>query len=259
MHSRKIKVGNLDIRYFTGGKGEPLVVVHGGAGGGAKEWIQSMTELCQHFTVYVPDLPGFGLSQPVCGNHDINEFVDFLNCFTSCLRLESFHLAGHSMGGGIALRYTVKFRHRVKKLVLINSIGIGKDIAVWVRLTSSSTLCRSLGLAFATLLRVVKWAVNTVYAPFRFVNPLPLAAVLLGASMAIFRQESALLVPQLAALMIPTLLVWGAKDKIVPVSNAHAAARLIPSCQIHIFEDGGHSVYKEKVKEFTHLLSGFLH
>ena len=94
--------------------------------------------------------------------------------------------------------------------------------------------------------------------PFRFMNPLPIAMVLLGASVTIFRQEATVLVTQLAMLMIPTLLVWGARDSIVPVSNAYAAARLIPGCQIRVFEDGGHSVYRQKVKEFAHLLTGFL-
>jgi len=54
------------------------------------------------------------------------------------------------------------------------------------------------------------------------------------------------------------LLVWGAKDSIVPVSNAYAAAQLIPDCQLHVFEGCGHSVYKQKVQEFSHLLTKFL-
>jgi pimeloyl-ACP methyl ester carboxylesterase len=261
IHSKHIRVGNLDIRYFTGGKGEPLVVVHGGSGGGAKEWLENMTELCQNFTIYAPDLPGFGLSQPIVGDHGVDEFVEFLDDFTTCVGLKSFYLAGHSIGGGIVLRYAVKSRHKVKKLVIIDGMGLGKEIALWVRLMSLSALCRSLGVAAATFMRAVARAVNAVYAPFRFrfMNPLPIAMVLLGASMAIFRQEAAVLVPQLAAVMIPTLLVWGGKDKIVPVSNAYAAARLIPGCQVHVFEDGGHSVYRQKVKEFAHLLTAFLH
>jgi pimeloyl-ACP methyl ester carboxylesterase len=147
---------------------------------------------------------------------------------------------------------------KVKKLVIINGMGVGKKIALWIRLMSLSALCRSLGVAAATSLKAVSRAVNAVYAPFRFMNPLPIAMVLLGASMTIFRHEAAVLVPQLAALMIPTLLVWGAKDKIVPVSNAYAAAKLVPGCQVYIFEDGGHSVYRQKVKEFAQLMTGFL-
>jgi pimeloyl-ACP methyl ester carboxylesterase len=76
--------------------------------------------------------------------------------------------------------------------------------------------------------------------------------------MTTFREQATVLVNQLSELMVPTLLVWGANDSIVPVSNAYDAAQLIPDCQLHVFEDCGHSVYKQKVKEFSHLLTTFL-
>ena len=257
IHSNQIKVGKLDIHYFTGGHGEPLVVIHGG-GGGAEGWLQSMTELCEHHEIYVPDLPGFGRSQPMDGKYGISEFVDFLESFTHALGLKRFHLVGHSIGGGIALRYAVKFPHKIGKLVLVNSMSVGKEIALWIRFLSSSILFRPLGLAAAAILEAVKWLVNVLYAPLKFINPLPRATINLGAGMAILTEQATVLLSQFSKLMIPTLLVWGANDNIVPVSNAYAAVRLIPGCQLHVFEDCGHSVYKEKVKEFAHLLTKFL-
>ena len=258
IHSSTIKTGSLDIHYYTGGDGEPLVVLHGGTGGGAREWVGSMTELSRHYRIYVPDLPGFGLSQAIEGDHGIDDFVNFLDDFAASLGLESFYLTGHSIGGSIAMRYTVKFPHRVKKLVIINGIGMGNDTTAWIRLLGSSAICRSLGVAIAALMKAIQRALDAVFAPLKFMNPLPLAAVLLGAGMAVFRQESAVLVPQLAALMIPTLLVWGARDNIVPVSNAYNAARLIPDCKVHVFEGGGHFVYRQRSKEFTRLMTDFL-
>ena len=255
--SRQIKVGELDIHYLTGGQGEPLVVIHGG-GAGAGEWLQSMTELCEHYRIYVPDLPGFGRSQPMDGNHGISEFVEFLEEFTRSLGLSCFHLVGHSLGGGIALRYAVKFPHKIAKLVLVNSMSLGKEIALWVSVLSSCGFCRSLAVAAAAILEAVKWLVNVLYAPFKFMNPFPRTAIILGASMAMLREQATALVNQFSKLMIPTLLVWGAKDNVVPVSNAYAAAQLIPDCQLHVFEDGGHSVHKQKVREFSHLLTKFL-
>jgi len=257
IHSEQIKVGELDIHYYTGGQGEPLVVVHGGTGG-AGEWLQSMTELCAHYRIYVPDLPGFGRSQPMDDNHGISDFVDFLEDFTGSLGLKRFHLVGHSVGGGIALRFAVKFPHKIGKLVLVSSMSVGKGIAFWIGLLSSSVVCRYMGRGAVALLEVVKWLVNAVYAPLKFVNPLPLATIILGASMTVLREQATGLVNQFSTLMIPTLLVWGAKDPIVPVGNAYAAAQLIPHCQLHVFEDGGHSVHKQKVKELAHLLTNFL-
>ena len=62
LQSKTTKVGELNIHYYCGGQGKPLIVVHGG-GIGAKSWIEPVTELLKHYRVYVPDLPGFGKSQ----------------------------------------------------------------------------------------------------------------------------------------------------------------------------------------------------
>ena len=217
-----------------------------------------MTGLCCNYRIYVPDLPGFGHSQAIDGDHGIDDFVAFVDDFAACVGMESFYLTGHSIGGSIALRYTVKYPHKVKKLVIINGVGMGRDTPVWLRFLATSALCRSLGVPVAALIKAVKRALDGMFAPLRFMNPLPLAAVLLGAGMAVLRQESVVLVPQLAALMIPTLLVWGGRDNIVPVSNAYTAARLIPDCKVHVFEDGGHFVYRRKTKEFVQLIRDFL-
>ena len=257
IHSEQIKVGKLDIHYFTGGDGEPLVIIHGG-GSGAEGWLQNVTELCEHYRIYAPDLPGFGLSQPIDGDHGIPEFVEFVEDFTHSLGLKRFHLVGHSIGGGIALRYALKFPHKIGKLVLVSSMFLGKEIALWVRVLSSSGFSRSLGVAAVTILKAVKWLISLVYAPFKFVNPLPRAKVNLGKSIATLEEQTTVLVKRFSELVMPTLLVWGANDGIVPVSNAYAAARLIPDCQLHVFEDCGHSVYRQKIKEFSHLLTNFL-
>ncbi len=257
MHSEQIKVGKLDIRYFTGGDGEPLVVVHGG-GAGAEAWLPSAAELCRHYRIYVPELPGFGRSQPLEGDFGIAEFVNFLEDFTRSLGLKRFHLVGHSIGGSIALHYALKFPHKIGKLVLVSSMFLGKEIALWVRVLSSCVFCRSLGVAAVAVFKAVKWLVGLVYAPFRLVNPLSLTQVNLGKIVATLEEQVEEMLSQLSKLIVPTLLVWGAEDGIVPVSNSYAAAKLIPDCQLHVFEGGGHSVHKQKVKEFCCLLTKFL-
>jgi len=257
IRSNRIRVGELDVHYFSGGQGEPLVFIHGG-GAGADGWLPNMSQLCEHYSIYAPDLPGFGRSQPMDGDCGISEFVDFLEGFIHKLGLERFHLVGHSVGGGIALHYALKFPHKIGKLVLVSSMYLGKEIAMWVRILSSSVFLRSLGVAVTAILEAVKWLVNLVYAPLKFVNPLPQAKIDLGKSIATLEEQATVVMGQLSELMMPTLLVWGANDNIVPVSNAYAATRLIPDCQLHVFEGCGHSVYKQKVKEFSHLLTKFL-
>ena len=66
------------------------------------------------------------------------------------------------------------------------------------------------------------------------------------------------LLNRLSEIVMPTLLIWGARDGIVPARHAYAAARVIPECKLHVFEGCGHSVYKQKVQEFSQLLVDFL-
>ena len=257
MHSKRIKVGELDIHYFTGGYGDPLIVIHGGSDG-ARAWVKNMVELSENYTTYVPDLPGFGYSQPIDGNYYIPELVEFVDEFSHNLGLKSFHLMGHSLGGGIALSYALRFPHKVKKLVLVSSMCLGREIALWVRFLSTPALCRSIGKAALAILRGVKWVADLLLAPIEYVLPFSRTSIRLGSSVATLKEQSTVLIHRLSEIMVPTLVVWGAKDPIVPVSQAYAAAKLIPDCQVKVFEGSGHSVYREEIQKFSQLLTKFL-
>ena len=257
IHSKKIKVDGLDIHYFTAGQGDPLVVLHGG-GGDARTWLDNIAMLSNSYTVYVPDLPGYGASQPLDGDYFIPELAEFVDSFSENLGLESFHLVGHSLGGGVALSYALEFPHKLKKLVLVSSLCLGKEIALWVRFLSIPAICRAIGAAVLAVLRGVKWVVKSLLAPIEFVMPFSRQSMNLGTSVTNFREQNLVLANRLSEVMMPTLVVWGAKDPIVPVRQAYAAAQLIPDCQLKIFEDCGHSVYREELQQFSRVLTGFL-
>ena len=259
IESRKVKVGELDIHYLSGGKGDPLIVIHGGSNG-AKAWIENMEELSEKYTVYVPDLPGFGHSQPinVDGDYYIPELVEFVDGFSHSVGLKNFHLMGHSLGGGIALSYALKFPYKVTKLILISSLCLGKEIALWVRFLSNCVVCRGMGRAALAIMRGVKWVVGKLFATVELVLPLSKFSLSLGTKITTLKEQTTVLVNQLSEIVVPTLLVWGGKDPIVPARQAYAAAALIPDCQVKVFEDSGHSVYREELQEFSHLLTRFL-
>jgi len=257
IRSKKIKVDELDVHYFTGGQGDPLVIIHGG-GDGARAWEKNMAELSENYTVYVPDLPGYGHSQPLEGDYYIPEMVEFVDEFAHNLGLKSFYLVGHSMGGGIALNYALKFPQKIMKLVLVSSMCLGREIALWVRVLSVPAICRSIGKTVIAVLKAVKWVADLILAPVEFMNPMSATSIHLGSKLTTLKEQATVFVDRLSEIVMPTLVVWGAKDPIVPVSQAYTAAALIPNCQVKVFEDCGHSVYKQKVKEFSHLLTRFL-
>ena len=142
--SRKIRVAGLDIHYYTAGEGEPLVVIHGG-GGDARTWLSNIAALAGKYTVYAPDLPGYGGSQPLAGDYYIPELTEFVDDFSDNLGLESFNLVGHSLGGAVALNYALEFPYKIRKLVLVSSLCLGREIALWVRLLSIPAFLRSIG------------------------------------------------------------------------------------------------------------------
>ena len=257
IRSKRIKVGELDIHYLSGGRGDPLVVIHGGSEG-AVAWAENMAELSRSYTVYVPDLPGFGSSQSIDGDYYIPELVEFVDKFSHSLGLESFHLMGHSLGGGIALSYALEFPNRIKKLVLVSSMCLGREIALWVRFLSNSLICRGIGKGVMAILRGVKWVVSKLFAGVVFAMPMSKFSMSLGTKITTFTEQTTVLAHRLSELIMPTLVVWGAKDPILPVRQAYAAAQLIPDCQVKVFEDCGHSVYRQKIPEFSQLLTGFL-
>jgi len=257
IHSQQIKVAGLDIHYLTGGRGAPLVVVHGGSEG-ARAWRENMEALSENYTVYVPDLPGFGHSQSIKGSYYIPELVEFVDRFSRSLGLQSFHLMGHSLGGGVALSYALKFPYKVTRLVLVNSLCLGREIALWVRVLSLPAVCRTIGAVVLSVLKGVKWVAGKLLVPVELVAPFSRTSLHLGISATTLREQTTVLRHRLSEVVAPTLVVWGGRDPIVPARQAYAAAALIPDCRVKVFEDSGHSVYREKLAEFSRLLTEFL-
>jgi pimeloyl-ACP methyl ester carboxylesterase len=256
IQGKTIKVNGLDVHYYTAGQGEPLVVIHGG-GGDARSWISNIEELSEKYTVYAPDLPGYGGSQRLAGDYYIPELSDFIGSFASSLGLEKFNLVGHSMGGGVALDYALKSPQKIKKLVLVSSLCLGREIAFWVRLLSIHALLRSLGTLTISILRGIKWMAERLN-PAEFIMPLSPASMTVGGNITTFRQQSVVLKDRLAEVAVPTLVVWGARDPIVPVKHAYQAAEAIPDCRVKVFEKRGHNVHRDALAEFSSTVTGFL-
>ena len=257
IHSKRIKINNLDIHYLNGGEGDPLVLIHGGLGG-ASGWLQNLTELSNMYTIYAPDLPGFGSSQPISDDFQVSEFVNFLEDFTDRLGLKRFHLMGHSLGGGIALHFALKYPHKIGRLVLVSSMFLGKEIALWARFLSSPAFLKLLGEAGIAIFKAVGWLFKLLYAPSEFVAPFSRIQMSIGKNLMTLQGQAIVLLNRLSEIVMPTLVVWGTRDEVVPAKHAYATAELIPDCQIHIFEGGSHNVYKQRIGEFSKLLTGFL-
>ncbi len=256
VQSKNIKVDGLDVHYYTAGEGDPLVVIHGG-GGDARSWQRNIGDLATKYTVYAPDLPGYGLTQPLKGKYYIPELADFVAKFAKTLGLNKFNLVGHSLGGGIALNLALKIPSHIKKLVLVSSLCLGDEIAFWLKLISLPTIISLLGTLFIWGFKLAKWFINHLNLA-NYVLPLTPDSMKVGVSISDFHRQRLVLEKQLSKIKVPTLLVWGARDSVVPVKQAYRAAKEIPDCQLMVFKRSGHNVHREQLKNFSRLVTQFL-
>jgi pimeloyl-ACP methyl ester carboxylesterase len=256
LYSRTINLNGLITHYLTLGKGDPLIILHGGSSG-ARAWQKNIEALSQRYTIFVPDLPGFGLSQPMAGSYYINEMVTFVEDFAQAIGLQQFYLLGHSFGGGIALHYTLKNPSQIRKLVLVSSLCLGKEISWWVRFFSSPFFCLSLGHAIIGFSKGIKRMIN-FFGPWEIAEPITRASVNIGSQMSTITEQTIVLLNRLPQIIAPTLVVWGEHDPIVPFAHAYSAAELIPDCRVKVFADCGHSVYRDRLNDFSNELTGFL-
>ena len=135
------------------------------------------------------------------------------------------------MGGGTALSLALESPQRVEKLVLVNSLGLGEEIALWVRLLCAPTIPRSLSrLARA----IIRRGLSLLSIPLQDGPNLRNYVADLKGQRTVWKHR-------LKELTVPTLLIWGKRDLYLPVAHALAAYQLIPDCRLQVWDNCGHS------------------
>jgi pimeloyl-ACP methyl ester carboxylesterase len=226
--SHWISVQGLDIHYKCSGKGPAVILLHGAANDW-HEWRMNFGFLAQNFRVYALDLPGFGLSTPPAAPISPALVSSFLNNFMKALNITDTHIIGHSLGGIIILTFALEFPEKIKKIVLVDSGGLGQ-------------VSRK-GQLLLHLTRGIKIIMGKEQS-FDFKA---------GGSM-----EEWLLINRLHELKSPVMIVWGERDPYYPPSQARLAQSLIPNCQLYIFPHCRHAPHRERPTEFNRLTHQFL-
>jgi len=265
-----IRVLGANIRYFRFGTGPPIVLLHG-LGESAIIWAYNLESLSKKYTVYALDLPGHGNSDNPKWKYSLNNFVEFLSSFLSTLNLQNPHLIGHSLGGMIALETAFKQPKQLGKLVLVDSAGLGKELASFLKIMTLPlvgelmTMPTKAGLRFLlkqvipdpqgipndlveslahernrkgnkqSMLRILRSGINIRGIHFHLIDLL-----------------------RLEYLNVPTYVLWGRDDKIFPYSHGKNAAMRLPRGRLTVLDDCGHWPQIEKHKEFNRLVVEFL-
>lgn len=265
--------GGARLHYLTCGEGEPLLLLHG-RGGAAAGFTPILAPLAAQRRVIALDLPGWGLSDKPAftgrtAQDALRVWMDGALALLDHLGLEQVDLLGHSMGGFTALGLALEHPERVRSLLLVDSGGLGREIAFDVRLffwLMPERLYPRLGRSFLARMlamdtpgRVVPrdeafefaWQVGTQRdvipsggrAFNAWVDPLGVHLDLLD---------------RLRTLQMPTLLLWGERDRVTPYAHALHARKFIRQGRLVVFTGCGHSPFAERPADFARVVNVWL-
>ena len=239
-------------------------------------WNDVLPLLASHGTVIAPDLPGHGGSTNPGGDYSLGAHASWVRDLMIALEIPRATLVGHSLGGGVAMQTAYQFPERCERLALVGSGGLGKEVALLLR---ALALPGSEFILWAGCSPRVLSAGRTVGGWLRRAGLRPTAsAAELGRCYATLSKPEArtALMHTLRSVIdaggqrvsafdrlhlaaeIPTLIVWGERDRIIPASHAHAAHELIPGSRLEIISHVGHFPQVEEPKLFAHTLAEFM-
>lgn len=251
--------------YLEGGKGETILLLHG-FGMEKDGWGLFPRAFSRSYRVILPDLPGFGENSRLeSSNYDVSSQVKRLNRFLESLKLDSFHLAGSSMGGYIAGYYASEYPQKVKSVALFNPAGVNSPVPsdLWRRYMEKgeNALVYKTREGFEDILRLLFYRVPPVPGPFKayFAK--------LGALHHAFYRKALRdlenggidkLEARLSRVEARTLVVWGANDRILHVSGAEIFKRGLRDGTVVILDQCGHAPFFEKREETAKIYRDFL-
>jgi pimeloyl-ACP methyl ester carboxylesterase len=232
--------------------------------------------LADRYTVLAPDLLGHGLSAKPQGDYSLGAYASGLRDLLSALGHERGTIVGHSLGGGVAMQMAYQFPERCERMVLVSSGGLGREVHFLLR---AATLP---GAEFVLPVLAAARVVDTGNALGAFLGRFGLRAGAdleemwrgfaslgdVGARNAFIHTLRGLIEPGgqrvnatdrlYLAQRMPTLLMWGERDPIIPMRHGRAASEQIPGARFETFPDAGHFPYRDEPRRFVKLLSDFI-
>ncbi|MGW2783785.1 alpha/beta fold hydrolase [Streptomyces populi] len=281
---RSVGDGELSLRhrvvhgyrraYRMAGEGPALVLIHG-IGDSSATWAELIPDLARTHTVIAPDLLGHGASDRPRADYSVAAYANGVRDLLGTLDIESATLVGHSLGGGVAMQFAYQFPERTERLILVSSGGVGGEVNPVLRAVSlpgAQLLLSALRLPgmrlqvglFLSLMRMID-ADLARDAPelLNLVDALPdatsrsaftrtLRAVVDWRGQAVTMLDRCYLTEGM-----PTMLLWGSRDSVVPVRHAHGAHEAMPGSRLEIFEGAGHFPFHSDPARFLALVEEF--
>lgn len=246
------------VSYRTAGEGDSVVLLIHGIVGSAKEWDPVTRLLAEHYTVVAPDLLGHGESAKPRGDYSLGAYAAGVRDLLLALGHRRATIVGHSLGGGVAMQFSYEYPPFAERLVLVSSGGLGREVHPLLRAATlpgseivlpmiAHERLRGVGSFLAqTLDRIGLRAGPDLAEMVRGYGSLADA----GARMAFIHTLRAVLditgqrVSAADRLylgeLLPSMVIWGSRDPLIPVSHATTAHEGLPDSRLEIFKGAGH-------------------
>jgi pimeloyl-ACP methyl ester carboxylesterase len=271
---RHATIHGHDIGYRMGGEGPVILLIHGMAGR-SDTWLPTMARLTPEFTVIAPDLLGHGESAKPMGDYSLGAYASGMRDLLGVLGVERATIVGQSLGGGVAMQLAYQHPELAERLVLVGSGGLGREVSWILRALTLPGAELVLPVLFPGFVRDRGNAVS------RFLRDRGLRAPHLAET---WRSYASLTEPEnrqafvrtLRAVIdpggqtvsavdriylaagLPTLIVWGDEDPIIPVEHARRAHEIIEGSRLEVFEGCGHYPHVEDPDRFAEVLRDFM-
>ncbi len=262
------------VNFNIAGHGPPVVLIHGVAGR-ASQWDQIVQLLAESHTVVAPDLLGHGDSAKPRGDYSLGAHASGIRDLLVGLDIERVSVVGHSLGGGISMQFAYQFPERCERLVLVSSGGLGEDVHPLLRaatlpgselvlpllaharvLNVASLIPRALGLiglrARPDLAEMAQGYRSLSNAEARSAFIHTLRGVIDPTGQRVNASDRLYL-----ASTIPSLLIWGRRDRIIPIEHAEPAHEGMPGSTLEVFDDAGHFPHLDDPLRFARTLENF--
>ena len=260
--------------YLEMGEGPVLLLLHGMAGT-CENWSEVVEPLARDHTVIAPDLPGHGTSAPGAGDYSIGGLAAAMRDLLLALDHERATFLGHSLGGGVAMQLAYQYPEMVERLVLVSSGGLGPEVSPVLRaaalpgsevfIAATAAAGSKVGSAIGRGLSAIGLRPNADVAEvargYASLSDSERRAAFLGTLRAVIgtRGQRVDASDRLyLAEAVPVLIVWGARDSIIPVRHGEDAHEAIPGSRLEIFDDVGHLPQLEAPGRFIAVLERFL-
>src|SRR3989339_706235 len=234
----EVIISGVKTNYVTIGEGKPFLILHGW-GSNTERWAEVAEQISKNnFKVIIPDLPGFGKSDTLAVAWNTNNYIKWLEEFVKELGLVEFYLMGHSFGGALAVKLAIKYPQQVEKLFLISAASVRKRTSKKSAFKNLSTITKAFSfLPGYTFFRKAFYKFIIKKSDYPYVD-----GTVKETYINVVQED---LSQFTGFINVPTVIIWGDKDKSTPVEDAHFMNEKIKSSKLVIIEGAGHALNRE--------------